>query len=309
MLPQRHSVILHFSMQVRTSSPTALLNFDCWYKLFSFLDPPLYSQTNILSVGQHKQVTDSRDGGLTLKHGLGSLDTKFLDGLGGNAVNSLGKSSRVIRLAGVDNASTGEDNAGLSEVVLAQEVELGVGNGLLDILLAGLAISDGLENLNGLLGTLANRGGGTAELDGHETGIGVYEVGGVDSETSSASGGLGQHAEAGSPLDSGLATEESSQDSVLRLGRVVTGAGEGNDDRVTGGGVCSLLTTKVLGGLGLEGLAVSGGGGHIVEELANPLGEAIGRGTVGDEGDIGLGISDIGVAGNVLLVHVLLVGS
>jgi hypothetical protein len=70
-----------------------------------------------------------------------------------------------------------------------------------------------------------------------------------------------------------------------------------------------LLTTKVLGGVRLESLATSRGRRHVLEELANPLGERIGRGTVGNKSNVGLSVSNVGVASNVLLVQVLLVRS
>lgn len=197
----------------------------------------------------------------------------------------------------------------MSELVGVQGGELGVGNGLLDILLADVAAGDALENLDGLLGTLADGGGGTGKLDGQKAGVGVGEVGGVDREARGAGGGLGEEAEAGSPLDGGLAAEEGGENGDLRLGRVDAGAGESNDDGVSGTAARSLLTTKVLAGLGLEGLAASGGRGDVLEELANPLGEGVGSGTVGDDGDVGLGVDNVGEAGNVLLVQVLLVGS
>lgn len=72
--------------------------------------------------------------------------------------------------------------------------------------------------------------------------------------------------------------------------------------------VCPLLTTIVLGRLNLEGLAALGGSRDVLEELANPLRQGIGRGAISDNGDIGLRVGDVGVAGNVLLVQVLLVG-
>lgn len=197
----------------------------------------------------------------------------------------------------------------MSELVGVQGGELGVGNGLLDILLADVAAGDALENLDGLLGALADGGGGTGKLDGQEAGVGVGEVGGVDREARGAGGGLGEEAEARSPLDGGLAAEEGGENGNLRLGRVDARAGESNDDGVSGAAARSLLTTKVLAGLGLEGLAASGGRGDVLEELANPLGEGVGSGTVGDDGDVGLGVDNVGEAGNVLLVQVLLVGS
>lgn len=70
----------------------------------------------------------------------------------------------------------------------------------------------------------------------------------------------------------------------------------------------SLLATIVLGSLSLERLAALGAGGDVLEELSDPAGESLGGGAVGDEGNVGLGVDNIRVAGNVLLVEVLLVG-
>lgn len=49
--------------------------------------------------------------------------------------------------------------------------------------------------------------------------------------------------------------------------------------------------------------------GNILEELTNPLREILGRSTLSNESDVRLGVNDVGVASNVLLVQVLLVGS
>jgi hypothetical protein len=72
---------------------------------------------------------------------------------------------------------------------------------------------------------------------------------------------------------------------------------------------CSLLTTIVLGSLNLQGLAALRSRGNILEELTNPLREILGRSTLSNESDVRLGVNDVGVASNVLLVQVLLVGS
>lgn len=75
-----------------------------------------------------------------------------------------------------------------------QNVELGVGNSLGDIFLADRAVGNGFEGLHGGLGTLADRGSGTRELDGEETSIRVSEVRGGDREAGGASGCLGEKA-------------------------------------------------------------------------------------------------------------------
>ena len=72
--------------------------------------------------------------------------------------------------------------------------------------------------------------------------------------------------------------------------------------------VCPLLTAVVLGSLHLKGLAALRGSRDVLEELADPLRQGVGGGAVSDNGDIRLRVDDVGVASNVLLVQVLLVG-
>lgn len=199
-------------------------------------------------------------------------------------------------------------NALVAELALLESVELGVGNGLGDVLLGDGTAGDALERLDGLLSSLADRGSLAGELDGQETGVRVGDVGGLDGKTRQAGGGLGEQAEARSPLDGGLAAEERSENSKLGLGARDVSAREGNDHGVAGGVAGTLLATVVLGGLGLERLAALGRGGQLTEELTGPAGQRLGRGAVSDEGNVGLGVDNVGEAGNVLLVHVLLVG-
>jgi len=95
------------------------------------------------------------------------------NGFSGDTIDGLGNSSRVVRLATIDDTRASEGDAGLAELVLVQKVKLGVGNGLLDILLARLAICYALEHLNRLLSTLADRGSGTTELNSKKASIGI----------------------------------------------------------------------------------------------------------------------------------------
>lgn len=67
----------------------------------------------------------------------------------------------------------------------------------------------------------------------------------------------------------------------------------------------ALLTTVVLGGLCLERLTALGRGGHVLKELADPVGQGISGGTVSDNSNVGLGVDDVSVARDVLLVQVL----
>lgn len=71
----------------------------------------------------------------------------------------------------------------------------------------------------------------------------------------------------------------------------------------------SLLTTKVLGGLSLESLSAASGSRNALEELVDPLGQGLRASAIGDNGNVGLGVDDVGEAGNVLLVDVLVEGS
>lgn len=229
--------------------------------------------------------------------------------LSSDSVDSLGEAGGLIDLAAVDETRASQEDAGLAGLGLVQGVELGVGNGLGNILLGNSARGNALENLDGLLGALADGGGRARELNSQETGVRVGEVGGRDGETGSAGGGLGEEAEARGPFDAGLAAEKGGKDGNLGLGRVVAGAGESNDDGVASSVARSLLTTEVLAGIGLQGLAASRGSGHVLEELADPLGEGIGSGAIGDDSDVGPGVDNVGEAGNVILVQVLLEGS
>lgn len=199
-------------------------------------------------------------------------------------------------------------NALVAELTLLESVELGVRNSLCDVLLGDGAAGNALEGLDGLLGSLADRGSLAGELDGQKTGIRVSHVGSLDGKTRQAGGGLGQQAEARSPLDGRLAAEERGEDGKLGLGASDVSAREGNDHRVAGGMAGALLTTEVLGGLGLERLAALGRGGQLTEELTGPARQGLGRSAVSDEGNVGLGVDNVREAGNVLLVHVLLVG-
>ncbi len=69
----------------------------------------------------------------------------------------------------------------------------------------------------------------------------------------------------------------------------------------------SLLATVVLGSLRLQGLAALGAGGDILEELADPAGQCLRGSTIGYEGNVGLSVNNVRIAGNVLLVEILLV--
>lgn len=65
----------------------------------------------------------------------------------------------------------------------------------------------------------------------------------------------------------------------------------------------ALLTTIVLGGWGRD--VDLWRGLNITEELSNPLGQLCLSGTVGDNGDVGLGVSRLCEVGDGLVVEVL----
>lgn len=224
-----------------------------------------------------------------------------------NRLNGLGEAGSVEGLAGVDQGGTGQGDAGVAGLA-SQGIELGLGNGLADILLGNRALGNALESLDGLLGGLADGRSRSRELDGQETGVGVGQVGSGNGNARGVGGNLGEQGESSRPLDGGLTAQESSQDGNLRLGSRVAGAGEGNHHRVAVGKAGSLLTTEVLGGLVLQSLAALGSRGDVLEELADPLRQVVGGSAIGDHSNVGLGVGDIGIAGNVLLVEVSLVG-
>ena len=239
---------------------------------------------------------------------VGWGSTYSLHLLSSHRLDALHQAGRLERLASVDDTGSDEVQRRLTQLSLVQSIELGVGNGLGHILLANRAVGNALQGLDGRLSTLADGSGRAGELDSQETSVRVSQVRGRDGEASDIRSGLGEQAVSGSPLNGRLATEERGQHGNLRLGGGVGGAGEGNDHGVASGVARALLTTVVLGSLRLELLAGLRLGLDILEELADPLGEALGGSTIGDDGQVGLRVDGIREAGNVLLVQVLLVG-
>lgn len=228
--------------------------------------------------------------------------------ISGNAIDTLGQRGEVSGLAAVDKTRTSLQKARRSQLSLLQNVELGVGNGLGNVILADAAIGNALQGLASLLSTLTDRGSVAGQLNGQQTSIRVSQVRGRDGETRGSSSGLGEEAEARGPLDGRLSTKKSSQDGNLRLGASSIGSRESNDHSIATRMASSLLTAVVLGSLSLKGLAALGGSRNILEELANPVGQGISGGTIGNNSDVGLGVDNVGVAGNVLFVQVLLDG-
>lgn len=203
----------------------------------------------------------------------------------------MGNLANLVGLAAVDQAGAGGLETSVEGLQGLQGTELGQGNGLLDVLAGDLAGGGLLENVNDVLAGGSNLVSLAGEGDSEETGVRVGEVLGRDVDLVEALGGLGQKGEARSPLDGGLAAEQSSQDGSLGLeasSAESAGTGEGDHDGVAGLGGNALLTAVVLASLGGLDLVLAGGGtgGEILEELANPLGD-IGRvGASGDKSDV-----------------------
>ena len=218
----------------------------------------------------------------------------------------MNKVGGLVSLASVDNAGANKVKARLAELCSVESIELGAGDRLGNLLLGHGAVGNALQSLNGSLGTGTNRGSRARQLNSQEAGIRVRNVGSRHVQANHVRGGLGEQAVAGRPLDGGLAAEESGQDSDLGLGRSVGGPRESNDHGIATGVGCALLTTVVLGRSSVKLLARLGRGLHVIEELADPLGDILRAGAVGDEGKRRLGVDSIGEASNVLLVQVLL---
>ena len=143
--------------------------------------------------------------------------------------------------------------------------------------------------------------GGSVDLDGEETGIGVGVVRSLGNRAGSSGGGLGEESEAWCPLDRGSTTEETNEDSSLRLGILERCAGESDHQRVGSGLGDALLTTKVLGSSSVQ---AAGCGGNTLEEGLDPLGETGMAGTVSNNGDVGLAVRGFGKGGDRVLVQV-----
>lgn len=200
----------------------------------------------------------------------------------------------------MDQVGTGVDDANTANLAAGKESELGLGNSLDQNLLGDTALSNALERLDGSLGSLLDGRGLAVDLDGEETSIRVGVVGGLGLGT--GGGSLGQEGEAGRPLDGGLAAEETGKDGSLGAAGTEGGTGESDNNRVLADGGDALLTTVVLGGDVVEGAGALGRDG--LEEGLDPLLEAVLAGTVGDNGDVGLGVGSGGKVGNGLLVQV-----
>ena len=194
------------------------------------------------------------------------------------------------------------DETSAGNLAGGEEVELGLGDSLGEVLLGDTTSSNSLETLDGLNGDLADGGTLAGDLDGEETSIGVGVVGGEGLGAGVGGGGLGEKAETGGPLDVGGTAEETDEDGSLGLAGAKGNTGETDDDGVLSVLGNALLTTEVLGGSVVQ--VAGAGGGNTLEEGLNPLLETGLAGTVGDNGNVGLVVGEVGEGSDRVLVQV-----
>lgn len=166
----------------------------------------LYSQTDVLRVRQNKEITDSGDGSLALKKGLGSLldcistldisnhvivKTYSLQLVSSDAVKGFSDGGNVNGLATVEDTGASKVNALVTKLALGEGLELGVCDSLGNVFLANSAVGDALEGLDSLFGSLADGSGLAGQLNGEQTSVGVCEIRGRDRNTRQTSSGLG----------------------------------------------------------------------------------------------------------------------
>jgi hypothetical protein len=228
------------------------------------------------------------------------VGTYSLDLVSGHALNGLDGLSGVDDRRAVNEAGAGWDDAGTAAISTRENGKLGLGNRLGQVLLRDTALGHALEGLDGLLSGLADSTSRAVDLDGKQTGIRVSVVGSL--RGGSRGGGLGQQGKARSPLDVGLAAEQGNKDGGLGLVGVEGGTREGNDERILARAGNALLAAVVLGRRAGQG--VLGLGGNRLEERLDPLGQPGLAGTIGDDGNVGLGVGERGESGNVVLVQV-----
>ncbi len=221
-------------------------------------------------------------------------------------MKSLSNLGKLEWLATLDKPGTSGNETGLNVGNLLKGTVLGASNSLGEVLLGDVALRDGLDDLDGLSGGRADGLSWAREVDGEETSVGVCGVDGRDVGAWCGSGGLGEKGETWGPLDGGLSAQKSSKDSDLWLvagsSSERAGAWERNNVGVVGAGVSNtLLSSEVLGGWAGELAA----GPDIAEELTHPFGDLSLASTVGDNGDVGLGVGRLGELSDAVLVKIL----
>lgn len=238
--------------------------------------------------------------------------TYLLDLLFSDLLDALANLSDLEGSGAVDEGRSSQLHAGGEVLTRLQSAESGKGSGLLDLLRGDLTGSNLLDGLDDLLGSLTDRFAGLAcNGDVEETSVGVGDVLGRDVDTWDTLSGLGEDRGARRPLDAGLATEEGSEDRELRLvasGAKSAGSGEANHDAVARDVADTLLTAIVLSLLGRNGgeRTRGMGGGDVLEEFTNPLGDIrAGVGAAGNDGNGRFGIGSLGELSNGLSIDVL----
>lgn len=229
--------------------------------------------------------------------------TYILDLRLSDAVEALGNLTNLVRLAAVDQGSTGGLKAGLEGLSGLESTELGQRNGLLDLVTSNLPGSRLLENVNHVLAGSSNLVGLSRDCNGEETGVGVGVVFGCDTDLREALGGLGEERETRSPLDGRLAAEEGRKNGSFRLvARSAKGARarEGNHNGVSRLGRDTLFATIVLGGsVGPHfELARAASAGDLCEELTNPPGHLCGGRAASNDGDVRFSVGVLGKLGD-----------
>lgn len=225
-----------------------------------------------------------------------------------DTLQGLNNLSKLEWLATLDKPSTSRHEASLNVRDLLEGAELSTGNSLGEVLLGDRSLRDGLEDLDGLDGGIADSLSWAGEMDGQKTSIGVGGRDGGDVGAWGRGSGLSEEREPWGPLDGGLSAQKCGENSDLWLisgsRSERAGAWESDGEGVVGGWVGNaLLSTIVLGGWGRD--VDLWRGLDITEELSNPLGQLGLSGTVGDNGDVGLGVSRLGELGDRLVVEVL----
>jgi hypothetical protein len=197
--------------------------------------------------------------------------------------------------ASVDKTSP----AGLAQ---RKKVKPGLGDSLDNVLLSHATISNALEGLDRLPRSRPDVRCRAADLDGEKASIGVGKVGSLGVGTRGRGSRLREEAEAGGPLDVGLAAEQADENSNLRLASTEGGAGKADYNGVAAKLGNSGLTAVILGrrlGELLLGLSRD-----LLKEGLDPLAEGRLARAISHHRDVGLGVSSLGVCRDIRLVKV-----
>jgi hypothetical protein len=235
--------------------------------------------------------------------------TYSLQLVSGHGLEVLSSGSNIERSTTTDQLSTSGNNTGTGGLAGGKKVELGLGDGLREVLLGDRALSNSLNGLDGLLGSGLDAGSRAADGDGKETSIGVSVVVGIGLDAGGVGCSLREKGEASGPLDVGLTTEKSGKDGNLGLVVAERSAGESDHVSVLAGARSALLATKVLGSSSVKLQLAGAGRGNGLEEGVGPLVEVGLGGAISHEGNVGLVEDGLGKSGNGVLVQVGTEGS